>query len=88
MSSVPSLLLRRIAAVASGLVLLLSFVLLAASAVRAQDSGSGSAPAQPRDETKTFVNENGMQTIDRSLETEKRKTKDGEVEIQRYRAPG
>lgn len=72
----------------SDLVLILSFFFLAASAVRAQDSASSGSQPAPQNESKTFVSENGMATVNRTVETERRKTSDGEVEIQRYRAPG
>jgi hypothetical protein len=40
-----------------------------------------------RYEKKTFVEQYGTQTLTRTLETEHHVTSDGEVEIQRYRAP-
>lgn len=88
MSCPPCSLLHRLAAVVSGPVLLLSLLLFAAAAVRAQDSAGSGSQTAPQGESKTFVSENGTQIIDRNLQTERRKTSDGEVEIQRYRTPG
>ncbi len=79
--------LHRFTAVASARALLLSLLVLGPAVLRAQDSASTSAQSAPQNESKTFVSENGTTTIDRTVETERKKTKDGEVEIQRYRAP-
>jgi hypothetical protein len=40
-----------------------------------------------RYDKKTYVEQNGTQQLTRTLETEHRSTSDGDVEIQRYRAP-
>ncbi len=99
MFCVPSPVFRRLAGFTSGLLtagLLLGCLVLTALAVT-QDSGtsgsaqasgtSGSAQAAPQEETKTSANVIGTQTYTRTLQTERKVTSDGEVEIQRYRAP-
>ncbi len=79
--------LHRFTAVASARVLLLSLLVLGPAVARAQNSPSpGSQPA-PQNESETFSSDNGTTTVNRTVETERKKTKDGEVEIQRYRAP-
>jgi hypothetical protein len=64
------------------LVVLLGSVSTAQNANSANSSSGG--PAQT--DKKTYVSENGTQTITQTQETERKVTSDGEVEIQRFRS--
>jgi hypothetical protein len=51
------------------------------------DATSTADQAQPQSERKAYVTENGTQTIVQSEEIERKRTSDGEVEIERFRSP-
>ena len=53
----------------------------------AQDVQRANNPALDRYEKKTYIEQNGTQTLTQTLEIQHHDTSDGEVEIQRYRAP-
>ena len=65
--------------------LLLSICLLPALGFLSAQEANSTSPNEY--EKKTYVEQNGTQTMMRTLETEHHVTSDGEVEIQRYRAP-
>ena len=69
-------------------VMLISTMPLLASISAAQDVSATADSTQPdRHDVKTYLEQNGTQTLRQTLETEHHVTSDGEVEIQRYRAP-
>jgi hypothetical protein len=69
-------------------VLVFSMMIVLSVGSLAQDVSATTNSKQPdRYEKKTFVDQNGTQLLARTLETEHHVTSDGEIDIQRYRAP-
>jgi type II secretory pathway pseudopilin PulG len=79
--SVPLVVLIILAAV------LLMPVLAVAQETRTDARATTNSTQSDRYEKKTYADQNGTQELTRTLETEHHVTSDGEVEIQRYRAP-
>jgi hypothetical protein len=62
-------------------------VVLVAGSVAQDGTASIDSKQADRYEKKTFVEQNGTQSLARTLETEHHVSSDGEVDIQRYKAP-
>jgi len=67
--------------------LALCVIVLAAGSVAQDGAASANSKQADRYEKKTFVEQNGTQTLTRTLETEHHLISDGEIDIQRYREP-
>jgi len=79
---------RRLLKCSRAVVMVISMTPALALMSAAQDVSATSDSAQrDRHEQKSYVEQNGTQKLTQTLETEHHVTSDGEVDIQRYRAP-